>query len=114
SARSTPATAPARAARAATVGRASRFHPRSLSRRLPLMIRSPAAALIILTLINMFNYLDRYVLPAVMPGIKKDLLLSDFQLKLINSSFVIVYMLASPFFGRLGDARSRTGLIGLG
>ena len=29
------------------------------------MIRSPLAALVILTLVNMFNYIDRYVVPVL-------------------------------------------------
>ena len=78
------------------------------------MIRSPTAALLVLTFINLFNYIDRYVIAAILPGIKKDLALTDQQLGWLSSSFVIVYMLTSPLFGRLGDTRSRTGLIALG
>ena len=77
-------------------------------------LHSPAAALAILTLINLFNYIDRYVISAIQPRIKDALALSDGQLGVLSSSFIVVYMLTSPFFGRLGDTGSRRGLIALG
>jgi len=78
------------------------------------MIRDPRVALVILTLMNLFNYIDRCVLSAVQPKIKADLGLSDGELGLLTSAFIWVYMLTSPVFGRLGDTGSRRGLIGLG
>src|SRR5882757_1980184 len=84
-------------------------------------IDSPAAqraaryALGILTLINLFNYLDRWVVAAVLESIKKsELHLSDTELGLIGTGFIVVYALTSPFFGSLGDRRSRPPLIALG
>ncbi len=78
------------------------------------MLRSPAAALLVLTLINLFNYIDRFVFSAVKPRIKDELLLSDWEMGLLTSSFIWVYMLTSPFFGRLGDKRSRPHLVAAG
>ena len=60
------------------------------------MIRHPLAILGVLTLINLFNYIDRCVLAAVQPKIKIDLALSDAQLGLLTSAFIWVYMLTSP------------------
>jgi MFS family permease len=80
-----------------------------------LNIRTKAfLALLILTIINFLNYIDRNIIFAVFPLIKKDLFLSDKQLGFIGSSFVIVYLLTAPIFGRLGDTISRKWIIALG
>src|SRR5881628_828811 len=71
--------------------------------------------LIVLTLINLFNYLDRWIVAALAESMKhSELHLSDTQLGSLMTGFLIVYMLAAPLFGRLGDTRSRTRLIALG
>jgi len=70
--------------------------------------------LLILTTINFLNYIDRQIIYAVFPLIKQDMLLSDKQLGLIGSAFVIVYLTTSPIFGRLGDLMSRKGIIAVG
>jgi MFS transporter, Spinster family, sphingosine-1-phosphate transporter len=71
----------------------------------------PAAALVALTGINLFNYLDRQVLPAVLTPITQALHLSDSQLGTIQAAFMLGYFLTSPFFGYLGDRLPRKGLI---
>src|SRR5437660_8846180 len=43
-----------------------------------------------------------------------ELQISDTQLGSLMTGFIIVYMVAAPLFGSLGDARSRTRLLGLG
>ncbi|MEA2165655.1 MAG: transporter, Spinster family, sphingosine-phosphate transporter [Thermoanaerobaculia bacterium] len=74
-------------------------------------IETPAAqraahALAILTLINLFNYLDRWVVAPVVESIKKsELHLSDTQIGFIATGFIIVYTLTSPLFGAFGDRR---------
>jgi MFS family permease len=70
--------------------------------------------LLILTSINFLNYIDRQIIYAVFPLIKDEMLLSDKQLGLIGSAFVIIYLLTSPIFGRLGDLVSRKWIIALG
>jgi len=84
-------------------------------------IDSPAAqraaryALAILTLINLFNYLDRWVVASVVESIKKsELHLSDTQLGLVGTGFIVIYTVASPLFGAFGDRRKRPPLIALG
>ncbi|HEY7535808.1 MAG TPA: MFS transporter [Thermodesulfobacteriota bacterium] len=74
----------------------------------------PYLVLLILTSINFLNYIDRQIIYAVFPLIKDEMLLSDRQLGLIGSAFVIIYLLTSPIFGRLGDLVSRRGIIALG
>jgi MFS family permease len=77
--------------------------------------RAATYALTILTLINMFNYLDRWIVAAVVESIKRsELHLSDTQLGLVGTGFILVYTMTSPIFGTLGDRRARPPLIALG
>jgi len=69
----------------------------------------------VLTLINLFNYLDRYVLSALVESLRRsELRLSDAQLGSLMTGFILVYMLASPVFGSLGDRRRRPPLVAAG
>jgi len=71
--------------------------------------------LTILTFINLFNYLDRYLVSAVAQSPKKSsLALTDLQLGSLMTGFLLVYMAAAPIFGALGDIRSRPRLIAFG
>ena len=72
------------------------------------------SALLILTALNLLNYIDRYVPSAVKELVKVDLNLTDTQTALPLTSFVWVYMLASPIFGSLADRVSRPKLIAAG
>lgn len=74
----------------------------------------PAGALAALTGINLFNYLDRQVLPAVLTPLKAELGLSDGELGTVAVAFMLGYFLTSPFFGYLGDRVPRKWLIVLG
>jgi predicted MFS family arabinose efflux permease len=81
----------------------------------PLLSGAAGRALSILALINLFNYLDRFVVSALAESLKRSsLALSDTQLGLLMTGFVVVYMLASPLFGALGDRRSRPPLVAMG
>ena len=95
-------------------------------------------ALALLLFINLFNYLDRQVLAAVVPDIRQTFFnspadsrsplggfLNWFQtafgfkpenalIGLLSMAFMVSYMLGAPIFGRLAEARSRWLLIGLG
>ena len=77
--------------------------------------RTAVYALSVLTFINLFNYVDRWVVAAVVESIKhSELHLTDTQLGLVGTGFIIVYTLTSPFFGTLGDRKKRPPLIALG
>ena len=78
--------------------------------------RGSILGLCVLSGINLFNYVDRYVVPAVAESLKKDpqLHLSDSQLGWLMTGFIIVYAFASPVFGWLGDRRGRNRLVGAG
>jgi MFS transporter, Spinster family, sphingosine-1-phosphate transporter len=78
-------------------------------------------ALALLLAINLFNYIDRQVLSAVLPKLELDATLFDpadpwlkFKLGWLTTAFFVSYMLFSPVFGRLGDTRSRWALAGVG
>ncbi len=78
-------------------------------------MKSARAALVVLTLINLFNYLDRWILPVLGETLRTSPLhISDTQFGLLSSGFIVVYMLTAPFFGTWGDTGSRTRLIALG
>jgi len=77
--------------------------------------RAALGGLAVLTLINLLNYLDRYVLAALLPQIKSSgLSLSDFELGTLMTGFIIVYLLAAPLFGSLGDRGRRPRLVAIG
>ncbi len=72
-------------------------------------------ALVVLSFINLFNYLDRYVLAALGESLARSPLhVTDTRFGLLASGFIGVYMLAAPVFGTLGDRGPRTRLIALG
>jgi MFS family permease len=71
--------------------------------------------LIVLTFVNLFNYIDRYIVPGLAVSLgKSELHLDRAQIGLLGTGFILVYAVASPWFGRLGDLRHRPRLIALG
>jgi MFS family permease len=77
--------------------------------------RAARYALFVLTFINLFNYLDRWVVAAVVESIKKsELHLTDTQIGLIPTGFIIIYTITSPLFGTFGDRARRPPLIAFG
>jgi MFS transporter, Spinster family, sphingosine-1-phosphate transporter len=75
---------------------------------------TPFWCLFILTGLNLFNYLDRYVLSAVLTPLKEELNLTDGQLGSLSTAFMIGYFVSCPFFGYLGDRMKRKWLIAAG
>jgi MFS family permease len=64
---------------------------------------------------NLLNYLDRQIVPAVQESIKHSSLQpSDTQLGALASAFLIVYMIAAPFVGVLGDRIPRQKIVAVG
>ena len=97
------------------------------------------AALVLLLAINLFNYIDRQILAAVVPNLKQaffgangttrneslDAMLAWCQQHLgfkpenaligvLSMAFMVTYMVGAPVFGRLAERRSRWMLIGVG
>src|SRR5947209_1021026 len=69
-------------------------------------------ALGVVTILNFLNYIDRFILAAVLPRVKSELVLTDFQLGLLANVFLVTYFVTSPLFGALGDRLSRPRLAG--
>ncbi len=71
-------------------------------------------ALVILSLLNLLNYVDRYIFAGLLPYLQTDTGYSDEQVGWVMSAFTIVYTVCSPLFGYLGDRFRRGRLIALG
>jgi len=71
-------------------------------------------ALALLTALNFFNYIDRYVLPAVQPLVQKELHRSDADMGWLTSVFFFFYMCVAPVMGVLADLYHRRILIVVG
>src|SRR5689334_14995545 len=84
----------------------------------PAVVPGARSALALLLAINLFNYIDRYVLAAVEPRISQDLLRGDpnalAKMGTLATAFIVSYMLAAPIFGWLADRMSRWLLVGVG
>jgi MFS transporter, Spinster family, sphingosine-1-phosphate transporter len=74
----------------------------------------PRTALVLLTALNLLNYIDRSVLNAVQPLIQSEFHVSDAQIGRLTTVFLIFYTLAAPFMGPLADRYSRRLIIALG
>ncbi len=70
--------------------------------------------LLLLTGINLVNYLDRYVVAAILEPLGKELQLTNAQLGRLTLVFVLVYMCAAPLFGYLADRFHRPRLVAVG
>src|ERR1051326_315894 len=74
----------------------------------------PRLMLLILTGLNMLNYIDRSVLFAVQPEIQKEFGLGDREIGLLTSAFFFSYIFAAPILGWLGDRYSRKNIVVFG
>src|SRR6266566_8446152 len=75
-------------------------------------------AFTVLLIINILNYADRYVLPAILRKIQAPpqlggLGINDFEAGLIGSSFLIVYALATLPIGVWADKSPRKIIVAL-
>ncbi len=75
-------------------------------------------ALVLLLAINLFNYIDRYVLAAVEPEIRSHFFRPDDPnahalVGFLGTAFLVSYMVSAPIFGWLADRTSRWIIIGL-
>ncbi|WP_062387831.1 spinster family MFS transporter [Pseudomonas abietaniphila] len=70
--------------------------------------------LFLLFLANLFNFFDRTIPAIIIEPIRKEWLLSDFQLGIIGTAFTLVYAIAGLPLGRMADNGSRRKLMGWG
>lgn len=77
----------------------------------PSTAQTAGLALFLLTSLNLFNFIDRYVLPGVQPLVQKEFAVNDAQIGLLTTAFFFTYMIAAPLTGWLGDRYPRRPLI---
>ena len=80
-------------------------------------IVSPNAArvaLLVLTLLNFLNYIDRSILFAVQPQVQAEFHCTDSQIGLLTSAFFFCYMCFAPFVGPLADRFPRKYIMAVG
>ena len=83
------------------------------------MIKNRTAILVLLTGLNLLNYVDRMIVAAVLKKIKAPVAeggldLSNKQAGLLATAFLLGYFVTSPLFGSRADKGARKGLIALG
>src|SRR6516162_1109311 len=73
---------------------------------------SPALGTFLLLLaLNLFNYIDRYILPGELSLIQDEFHATRQEMGALTTAMFFVYMLAAPLTGWLGDRFSRKPLI---
>src|SRR3954470_4599731 len=87
------------------------FAPRLVNQNKPAW---PVASLMVLTGLNLLDYLDRTILAAILPPLQADLKIGDSQAGTIGTAFMLGYFLTSPIFGYLGDRMPRRWLVAAG
>jgi MFS family permease len=80
---------------------------------------SPRFAVGLLLAINLFNYIDRYVLAAVSPAVSKEFFAdgdpnAHSKMGLLATAFLISYMVVAPVFGWLADRGNRWTIVAIG
>ena len=73
--------------------------------------RPALVALLLLTGLNLLNYLDRYILPGAQPLIQAEFHASDESMGALTTALFVTYMLTAPLTGWLGDRFRRKPLI---
>jgi MFS transporter, Spinster family, sphingosine-1-phosphate transporter len=71
-------------------------------------------ALALLLTINLFNYIDRSVLAAVLPTLMQKFIAPAWMFGLLTTVFIVSYMCFAPLFGWLADRYRRWALISVG
>jgi MFS family permease len=74
----------------------------------------PIVVVLFLTVVNLLNYFDRYIVQAVEPSITAEFSLSNAQAGYVVSAFVLGYFVFSPLFGFLGDRFDRRRVMAAG
>lgn len=67
----------------------------------------PRLALVLLTALNLLNYIDRSVLFAVQPLVQAEFHRSNAEFGFLTTAFFLCYMIAAPIMGALADRYSR-------
>ena len=76
--------------------------------------KAATIALVLLTSLNLVNYIDRYILPGVQEMVKSEFHVTDERIGALTMWFFITYIVAAPMTGWLGDHFPRKPLIVIG
>merc|ERR1719150_3657976 len=68
----------------------------------------------ILTYINLINYMDRYTIAGILTKVQDYYSIGDTQAGFLQTIFVLSYMIFAPVFGYLGDRYSRKWIMAVG
>lgn len=74
-------------------------------------INAATGTVVLLVALNLLNYLDRYILSGEVLPIQHEFHATDQQMGALGTAFFLVYMLAAPATGWLGDRYRRKPLI---
>ncbi|XP_076298182.1 lysolipid transporter protein spinster isoform X1 [Lasioglossum baleicum] len=68
----------------------------------------------VLCFVNLINYMDRFTIAGILPDIKKDFNIRNDRSGLLQTAFILSYMVFAPLFGYLGDRYNRKIIMGSG
>ncbi|KAH8252731.1 hypothetical protein KR032_001498 [Drosophila birchii] len=68
----------------------------------------------VLCFVNLINYMDRFTIAGVLSDVTKDFNIGNDSAGLLQTVFVISYMVCAPIFGYLGDRYSRPWIMAIG
>lgn len=68
----------------------------------------------VLFYVNLINYMDRYTIAGILTEIQKDFSIKEDKAGLLQTAFVLSYMICAPVFGYLGDRYSRRYIMACG
>ncbi|KAH8296952.1 hypothetical protein KR044_001608 [Drosophila immigrans] len=68
----------------------------------------------VLCFVNLINYMDRFTIAGVLTDVKKDFDIDNDRAGLLQTAFIVSYMVFAPLFGYLGDRYPRRLLMAVG
>ncbi|KAJ8681342.1 hypothetical protein QAD02_017129 [Eretmocerus hayati] len=71
-------------------------------------------AVLVLCFVNLINYMDRFTIAGVLTSVKEELGMSDTGSGLLQTAFIVSYMVFAPLFGYLGDRYNRKVIMSAG
>ncbi|XP_070523726.1 protein spinster isoform X2 [Cardiocondyla obscurior] len=86
--------------------------------RMPSELRAISLAdwitVVVLCFVNLINYMDRFTIAGVLTNIKDDFHITNDKSGLLQTAFILSYMVFAPLFGYLGDRYNRKVIMSSG
>ncbi|XP_029052073.1 protein spinster isoform X2 [Osmia bicornis bicornis] len=76
--------------------------------------RNDWITIFVLCFINLINYMDRFTIAGVLTNIKNDFYIGNDMSGLLQTAFILSYMIFAPLFGYLGDRYNRKVIMSSG